>query len=116
MTNTIKNSFTFRDTLADTLHFDRSWDTSISRADFEQLFTKTNETVEFTFQGWDGKSYDGESRKAKVLHTSLSGWEEFRFIKVGKHVHMVDEDGWAEEKATGLKHHTVGWVTDVDRA
>jgi len=115
MTNTNKNSFTFRDALAETLHFDRAWDVTISREDFERLFTKTKESIEFTFRGWDGKSYDGESRKAKVLRTNLPGWEEFRFIKVGKHVHMVDEDGWATEKATGIAHHTVGWVTEVAR-
>ena len=37
------------------------WNTSISRKDFEQLFHKTAEKVTFTFGGWDGKSYDGES-------------------------------------------------------
>ena len=29
-------------------------------------FTKTNEKVEITYAGWDGKSYDGEVKKTNV--------------------------------------------------
>ena len=114
MTN--KNSWTFREDLANLLHTDRHWDVSISKETYEELFTKTNEGIEFTFQGWDGKSYDGESRKAKVLRCKLAGYEGFRFIKVGKSVHMVEEDTMVVEKATGILHNTVSWVTEVDRA
>ena len=32
--------------------------TAITREDFEGSFTKTRESVRFTFNGWDGKSYD----------------------------------------------------------
>ena len=35
--------------------------TAITRADFENHFTKTAESVRFTFNGWDGKSYDGKT-------------------------------------------------------
>ena len=35
--------------------------TAITREDFEGSFTRTRESVRFTFNGWDGKSYDGES-------------------------------------------------------
>ena len=62
----------------------KEYNTAISRADFEAHFTKTRESVRFTFNGWDGKSYDGESRSARVYRTSLSGFEEARFVKVGK--------------------------------
>ena len=58
MTNayTLRNHFTLG-----------NYNTTITRAEFEAHFTKTRETVTFTFGGWDGKSYDGESRRAKVL-------------------------------------------------
>ena len=29
-------------------------------------WVKTNEKIEVTFNGWDGKSYDGESKKMNV--------------------------------------------------
>lgn len=55
--NTMKNAYELR------AHFGTigDWNTSISRKEFEQLFHKTAEKVTFTFGGWDGKSYDGES-------------------------------------------------------
>ena len=34
----------------------REYNTAITRADFEAHFTKTCESVRFTFNGWDGKS------------------------------------------------------------
>ena len=40
-----------------------NYNTTITRSEFEARFTKTRETVTFTFGGWDGKSYDGESRR-----------------------------------------------------
>ena len=116
MTNTNKNSFTFRDALAETLHFDRAWDVTISREDFERLFTKTKESIEFTFRGWDGKSYDGESRSARVYRTDLEGYEDARFIKVGKGLHYIDEDSSVLEKATGEYHPEAEWLVDVLKA
>ncbi len=89
--------------------------TEITKADFSRAFTKTKERLEFTFQGWDGKSYDGETRTAYTYRTSLPGFENARFIKVGKGVHMVDEDSAVIEKATGIPHKTVNWVIDVAR-
>ena len=70
----------------------REYNTAITRADFEAHFTKTRESVRFTFNGWDGKSYDGESRSARVYRTDLEGYENARFVKVGKHLHYIDED------------------------
>ena len=48
----------------------REYNTAITREDFEKHFTKTREKVRFTFNGWDGKSYDGESRNAGVYRTT----------------------------------------------
>lgn len=92
------------------------WNTSISREDFEEAFTKTKESVRFTFHGWDGKSYDGESRNARVLRCSIPGYESIRFIKVGKGLHYIEEDRLIEEKATGEKHPEASWLVDVRRA
>lgn len=92
------------------------YNTSISREDFEKAFKKTKETVRFTFGGWDGKSYDGESRNAKVIRCSIPGYEDIRFIKVGKGLHYIDENWLETEKATGEKHPRAGWVIDIRRA
>ena len=81
-----------------------NYNTSITREAFEAHFTKTKESVRFTFNGWDGKSYDGESRSAKVYRTELEGYEAGRFVKVGKHLHYIDDDSTVLEKATGEYH------------
>lgn len=80
---------------------------AISRRTFEELFTHTKERIEFTFNGWDGKSYNGETRRACVYRTSIPGYEEARFIKVGKGLHYVDEDCDVLEKASGKTHKSV---------
>ena len=107
MTNayTLRNHFTLG-----------NYNTTITRSEFEARFTKTKETVTFTFAGWDGKSYDGESRKARVLRTSIPGYEDIRFIKVGKHLHYIDEESLRIEKATGEAHPEASWLVDVERA
>ena len=53
--------------------FLEDYNTAILREDFEAFFTKTKEKVTFTFGGWDGKSYDGESRTASVYRTADQG-------------------------------------------
>ena len=92
------------------------YDTAISREDFERHFTKTNEKVRFTFAGWDGKSYNGESRTATVYRTDIKGYEDIRFIKVGKSIHYIIEDSAVLEKATGESHPEANWTVDVKRA
>ena len=57
---------------------------AISRRTFEEQFTRTKERIEFTFNGWDGKSYDGESRVARIYRSNLPGYEDCIFVKVGK--------------------------------
>ena len=94
----------------------RNYNTSITREDFEANFTKTKESIRFTFNGWDGKSYDGESRSAKVYRTSLPGYEEVKLIKVGKHLCYIDEERSILEKATGESHPEAEWLVEVERA
>ena len=84
----------------------REYNTAITRADFEAHFTKA----------CDGKSYDGESRSAKVYRTDLEGYEDARFVKVGKHLHYIDEDSSVLEKATGEYHKEAEWLVDVLKA
>ena len=92
-----------------------NYNTTITRAEFERSFTKTKESVTFTFMGWDGKSYDGESRTATVYRTTIEGFEEVRLIKVGKGLHYIEEDTKVLEKATGEYHKRASWLVDVRR-
>ena len=96
--------------------FLEDYNTAIIREDFENFFKKTKEKVTFTFGGWDGKSYDGESRTATVYRTTIEGFEDVRFIKVGKGLHYIEEDRDVLEKATGLTHKSASWLVDVRRA
>ena len=93
-----------------------NYNTSITREAFEAHFTKTKESVRFTFNGWDGKSYDGESRTASVYRTDIAGYEGVRLVKVGKGLHYIDEDRAILEKATGETHPEAEWLVDVKRA
>ena len=93
-----------------------NYNTEITREDFDSLFYRTNEQITFTFNGWDGKSYDGESRSGYVYRTILKGYEDVRFIKVGKGLHYIDEDSSIIEKATGIAHKEAEWIIDVKRA
>lgn len=89
--------------------------TAITRKDFETHFTKTAESIRFTFNGWDGKSYNGESRNARVYRTDIPGYETARFVKVGKGLHYIDEDSRILEKATGEYHKETEWLVDILR-
>ena len=93
-----------------------NYNTTITRAEFESSFTRTAESVTFTFGGWDGKSYDGESRRARVLRSNIPGYEDVRFVKVGKSIHYIMEDMMMTEKATGEKHPEAEWLVEVERA
>ena len=94
----------------------RNYNTTITRAEFEARFRKTRESVRFTFNGWDGKSYDGESRNAGVYRTNIPGFEEVRLVKVGKSLHYILEDRMITDKATGEEHPEASWLVDVERA
>ena len=111
----MKNAFDLRDGFRSTLNtFDGH--TKISQIDFAAHFRKTDERVVFTFDGWDGKSYDGETRRARVLRCDIDGFTKTQFIKVGMGVHAIIEGSSVIEKATGEAHPTVFWVIDVARA
>ena len=96
--------------------FLEDYNTAILREDFERFFTKTKEKVTLTFNGWDGKSYDGESRRATVYRTSIKGFEDVRLVKIGKGLHYIDEDRMITEKATGESHPEASWLVNVKRA
>ena len=111
MTNAIRNPYALRDS------FELgNYNTTITRETFERHFCKTKESVRFTFNGWDGKSYDGESRTASVYRTDIKGYEGIRLVKVGKGLHYIEEDRAILEKATGEYHPAAGWLVDVERA
>ena len=107
----MKNAYELR-----THFFLEDSNTAITREDFDHFFTKTKEKVTFTFNGWDGKSYDGESRRATVYRTSIKGFEDVRLVKVGKGLHYIDEDRMITEKATGESHPEASWLVNVKRA
>ena len=94
----------------------KNYHTEITRKAFEQLFTKTKESIRFTFNGWDGKSYFGQSRTAKVIRCNIPGFEEIRLIKVGKHLCYIDEQSLIMEADTGVSHPEAEWLVDVERA
>ncbi len=96
--------------------FLEDYNTAITREDFEAHFTKTKEKVTFTFNGWDGKSYDGESRVASVYRTDVKGYEDVRLVKVGKGLHYIEEDHEVLEKATGKYNKQASWLVDVRKA
>ena len=60
----------------------KEWNTAITREEFEANFKATKEKVTFTFNGWDGKSYDGESRRGTVYRTDFAGYEGISFINL----------------------------------
>ncbi|MCD7726462.1 MAG: hypothetical protein LUI12_13085 [Clostridiales bacterium] len=105
------NAYTLRNHL-----YLQKYNTEITRAEFEDRFTKTKEKVTFTFNGWDGKSYNGESRSAYIYRTNIEGYENIRLIKVGKGMHYIDEESSVVEKATGESHPEAEWLVDVARA
>ena len=107
----MKNAYELR-----THFFLEDYNTAITREDFDHFFTKTKEKVTFTFNGWDGKSYDGESRRATVYRTSIKGFEDVRLVKVGKGLNYIDEDRMVTEKATGESHPEASWLVNVKRA
>ncbi len=86
---------------------------AITRETFDGAFTKTKERIEFTFNGWDGKSYEGQTRFAYIYRSNLAGFEDCKFIKVGKGVHYIDEEHLVVNQQTGEVNPTASWVVDV---
>ena len=61
-------------------------------------------------------SYSGENRTARIYRTTVKGYEDVRFIKVGKHLCYIDEDSSVLEKATGESHPEAERLVEVLRA
>lgn len=61
-----------------------------------KTFEKTNEKITFTFGGWDGKSYNGETRTSNVyVHPMLPGKKFIKFYSRRfreQTYHIVHED------------------------
>ena len=92
------------------------YNTAITREEFEKHFTRTREKVRFTFNGWDGASYRGESRNASVYRADIEGFEDVRFVKVGKGLHYIDEERMVLEQETGENHPEAEWLVNVLKA
>ena len=71
----------------------------------KEYWTEVKEKVEFTLNGWDGKSYNGETRKVNKVY-KCKFTPDAKFVKVGKHLFKV-LDRMVLEKATGEYHPTV---------
>lgn len=67
---------------------------------------------DFTFNGWDGKSYNGESRVAASTAATFPAMR-IAFVKVGKALHYIDTEYQVVNKLTGEAHPTAGWLVDV---
>ena len=93
----------------------RDYNTAITREDLEKHFTKTRKKARFTFNGWDGASYHGESRNASVYRTDIKGYEDARFVKVGKGLYYIAEDSLVREEPTGESHPVASWLVNVLR-
>lgn len=89
-------------------------------------FVKTNEKVEVTFNGWDGKSYDGEARKMNVWVCKEHPTKKFvykrqgGFVSIQNGTYKIDAifeitGNMIVEKATGIAHPVVElfWSEEV---
>ena len=87
---------------------------------------KTSEKIEVTFNGWDGKSYDGESRKMNVWISNTHPGKKFVYKRQGGFqswdgtTYKIDAifevtDKMILNKATGEYHPEVEyyWSEDV---
>lgn len=88
-------------------------------------FVKTSEKVEVTFNGWDGKSYNGESRKMNVWVSETHPGMKFVYmrkggfenIRIGKYkIDAVFEitDKMVLNKLTGESHPEASYYWSVE--
>ena len=88
-----------------------NYNTSITREAFEAHFTKTKESIRFTFNGWDSeelKAWYAEDAAAKFpfesgVSKAYRAWD-------------IEEDRMITEKATGEQHPEASWLVEVERA
>lgn len=77
-------------------------------------FTKTSERIEITFNGWDGKSYKGETRKMNVWTSPKHPNKKYVYVRNTycsgtPDSYKVDcfclvTDNMVVEQATGIAH------------
>ena len=88
-------------------------------------FTKTNEKITVTFNGWDGKSYDGESRRMAVwTHPNHPGKKFVNkkqgvFERIDGTHYSIDAffkvtDNMVIEKTTGIAHPEVDYYWSAE--
>lgn len=86
----------------------------------KQGFTKTKERIEVTFNGWDGKSYDGETERMfvwthpkmpgkKFVNKRKGGFERIDGTHYSIDAFFVVTDNMVVEKATGVAHPEVDY-------
>lgn len=88
-------------------------------------FKKTNEKIQVTFNGWDGKSYDGESRRMaiwvnpnipgkKFVNKRQGGFERWDGTHYSIDAFFVVTDHMVVEKATGEEHPEVDYYWSAE--
>ena len=88
-------------------------------------FVKTSEKAEVTFNGWDGRSYNGETRKMNVWTCQTHPGKKFVYMRKGgfesiqNGKYKVDAvfeitENMVVEKATGIAHPEVEYFTSWD--
>lgn len=88
-------------------------------------WTKTSEKVEVTFNGWDGKSYDDETRKMnawinekhpdkKFVYLRKGGFESYDGSKYKIDAVFVVTDNMIVEKSTGIAHPEVDYFASFE--
>ena len=96
-----------------------------TKANEKQGFVKTSEKIAVTFNGWDGKSYDGESTKMAVWTSEQHPGKKFVNKRKGGFERMdgthysIDAffevtDKMIVELATGIAHPEVEYFTSVE--
>jgi len=86
----------------------------------KQGFTKTREKMDVTFNGWDGKSYNGESQRLtvwvhprhpgkKFVNKRKGGFERYDGSHYSIDAFFEITNNMIVEKATGIEHPEVDY-------
>ena len=82
------------------------YDSAITHEDFKAIFRRTKEKASFIFNGRN------KVRTASVYRTSIPGYEDVRFVKVGSQLHYIDETGGTDDNSPA----DTQWLVDVLKA
>ncbi len=82
----------------------------IPKQAYEDHFRRTRTDITFTFAG-----HGGESKTSKIIRTDLPGFEDLKFVKVGRALYCIDEEDTVNDPETGEKVPTAKWIADVQR-